>query len=315
MPSTSPRLWRPATATLALALLVACSPSGESGDTPTSSAPATSVATQSPAPLDTAATDRAFEQLESDFDARLGVFAVDTGTGGSLEHRADDRFAYASTFKAMAAAAVLDRTSTAELDTVVTYTSDDLVDYSPVTEQHVDTGMTLRQLCDAAVRFSDNTAGNLLLRELGGPAGLDAALAEIGDDVTQVARWEPELNEATPGDDRDTSTPRALATSLHAFAVDDALVEEDRTVLTEWLRGNTTGDALIRAAAPSGWTVGDKTGSGGYGTRNDIAVLWPPDGDPIVVAIMSSRDEPDAERDDALVAAAAEVVVEALASG
>ncbi len=251
--------------------------------------------------------------LEEQFDARVGVYAVDTGTGESVAWRADERFAYASTIKALAAAVVLDQTTDTELDELVTFSADDLVPYSPVTEQNVADGMTLREILDAAVRFSDNTAANLMFTEIGGPARLDEALAAVGDDVTQVERVEPDLNEAAPGDTRDTSTPRALAADLRAFVVDDALTPDDRAQLTGLLRGSTTGDALIRAAAPAGWVVGDKTGAGGYGTRNDIAVLWPPDdAPPVVVAVMSSRATEDAEHDDALIAGAAGAALAAL---
>ena len=165
----------------------------------------------------------AFADLEATFDARLGVVAVDTGSGRRVEHRADERFAYASTFKALLAGAVLAGTTDRELDEVIPVTDSDLVTYSPVTEDRVGDAMTRRELADAAVRFSDNTAANLLLEDLGGPPGLAEALRAVGDDVTLPVRTEPALNEALPGDDRDTSTPRALAASLRAFAVDDAL--------------------------------------------------------------------------------------------
>ncbi|PWW23501.1 beta-lactamase class A [Geodermatophilus normandii] len=255
----------------------------------------------------------AFAALEERFDARLGVFAVDTGSGRTLEHRADERFAYASTIKALAAGALLARTSPADLERGVPINAGDLAAaYSPVTEGRVGGAMTLAELCDAAVRFSDNTALNLLLRELGGPAGLDAALEGIGDDVTEVARTEPALNSAVPGDPRDTTTPRALAGSLRFYAVDGA-AEDDRALLADWLRRNTTGDALIRAGVPGDWEVGDKTGTGAYGARNDVAVLTPPGRAPLVLAVMSSRDEPDAEHDDALIAEAARVVAAAMA--
>ncbi|MEV6695008.1 class A beta-lactamase [Micromonospora sp. NPDC051196] len=284
-------------------MLTGCSP-----DTPAAPAsPGTPPTTPSAGPV---AVD--FGPLEQEFDARLGVYAVDTGTGRTIEHRADERFAYASTFKALAAAAVLRATTPEELDQVVRYSRDDLVTYSPITEQHVSTGMTLRAIADAAVRYSDNTAGNLLFDRLGGPAGFKQALRDIGDDVTEPARIETALNEATPGDVRDTSTPRALATSLRAYAVDDALTTEDRDVLVDWLKRNTTGEKVIRAGTPDGWVVGDKTGSGGYGTRNDIAVIWPPDREPIVLAVLSSRDAEDAETDDALLARAAELTLDAL---
>lgn len=310
-------------AAVAVALLAACGPPGEPTATPpapatvaepTATPPAPATVAQPTATPSTSAAPvgRALEDLETEFDARLGVYGVDTGSGRTVEHRADERFAYASTFKALAAAGVLDQASTAELDEVVRYTSADLVTYSPVTEQQVDTGMTLRELADAAVRYSDNTAANLLLRRLGGPGGLEGALRGIGDQVTQVDRIETDLNEAIPGDDRDTSTPRALASDLQAYAVGDALSEEDRVVLTDWLRRNTTGDELIRAGVPAGWEVGDKTGAGGYGTRNDIAVVWPPGRAPIVLAVLSSREAQDAEYDDALIARATEVVLSGL---
>lgn len=253
--------------------------------------------------------DRQFQRLEQRFDARLGIYAIDTGTGRTVRHRSDERFAYASTFKALAAAQVLDQTTDVELDEVVRYSGDDLVTYSPITEQHVAEGMTLRAIADAAVRYSDNTAGNLLLRQLGGPHRFERNLRKIGDKVTDAARYETALNEATPGDRRDTSTPRALAKDLLAYAVADALEPADRDLLIGWLRGNTTGDELIRAGVPDGWVVGDKTGAAGYGTRNDIAVIWPPNRAPIVLAVLSSRDEQDAGYDNALIAQATEVVI------
>lgn len=253
-----------------------------------------------------------FERLEATFAARLGVYALDTGTGRSVEYRADERFGYASTIKALAVGAVLAATSPEQLDEVVRYGAEDLVMHSPITEQHVATGMTLRDVAEAAVRYSDNTAGNLLFARLGGPDGLAQALRALGDDVTQPVRWEPDLNAYTPGDPRDTSTPRALATSLAAYAVGDALSEQDRAVLVDWLVRNTTGDTLIRAGVPAGWRVGDKTGTARYGTRNDIAVVWPPDGAPIVLAVLSTRDQADAPPDDALIAEATAVVMTAL---
>lgn len=278
---------------------------------PTSAQPSAPATTTPPAPGPDVAA--AFERLESQFDARLGVYAIDVETGHTVEHRADERFGYASTFKALAAGALLAATTTDELDEVVHYGAEDLVVHSPITEQHVDTGMTLREAADAAVRYSDNTAANLVLARLGGPEGFAQALRDLGDNVTRPVRWEPELNAYTPGDDRDTSSPRALATSLAAYTTGTALSAEDRDVLIDWMVRNTTGDGLIRAGVPSGWRVGDKTGTTRYGTRNDIGVVWPPDGTgPIVLAVLSNRDQIDAQHDDALIAQAVEVVVAAL---
>ncbi|MCX5103980.1 MULTISPECIES: class A beta-lactamase [unclassified Streptomyces] len=264
-------------------------------------------------PFDRERFARQFKDLERKYDARLGVYAIDTGTGREVTHNDAERFAHASTFKALAAGAVLHKYSLGGMDEVIKYSKKDLVSDSPVSERHVGTGMSLSALCDAAVRFSDNTAANLLLDRLGGPRGLDAVLADIGDDVTRMEHREPELNRWSPGATSDTSTPRALAGDLRAFVLGDLLGNGERAQLTKWLRTNTTGAELIRAGMPRGWVVGDKTGSGGtYGTRNDIAVVWRPDGAPVVVAILSNRFQEDAEYDNALIAEAASVVAEAL---
>ncbi|MDO6450785.1 class A beta-lactamase [Oceanobacillus profundus] len=257
--------------------------------------------------------DNDFARLEKEFDAKLGVYALDTGSGKIIDYQADERFAYTSTFKPLAAGAVLKQNSFEELNETVTYTEDDLVTYSPITEKHVDTGMNLLEISEAAIRYSDNTAGNLLFNELGGPDGLEKAMREIGDNVINSDRTETNLNEAKPGDVRDTSTPKALATSLQAFALDDQLLSESKQdMLLEWLKTNTTGDSLIRAGVPEDWTVGDKSGAGGYGTRNDIGIVWPPDREPIVIAILSNRDTEDAEYNDDLIKQATEITVDAL---
>ncbi|WP_304454828.1 class A beta-lactamase [Nocardiopsis sp. YSL2] len=294
-----------ALAALALAPLAACSTPG-AAETPAPSASPTASASAGAAEAD-------FARLEEEFDARLGVYALDTGSGEAVEYRAEERFAFASTIKVALFGALLEQTTPEELEKEVTITEDDLVNWNPITEQHVGEEMSLLELGDAALRYSDNAATNLLLEELGGPDALDAALEEIGDDVTSVDRSEPGLNEAAPGDERDTSTPRAMATTLEAFTLGDVLPEDDSEILTEMMRGNTTGDDLIRAGVPDGWEVGDRTGAGGYGTRNAIAVVWPPEDDPIVLVVMSGRDQEDAEYDDALIAQATEVVVGALA--
>lgn len=289
---------------------------GESAPAGTDS-PRTPTSSDSPVPSSTVevndpAVAQEFTRLESTHDGRLGVYAVDTGTGRAVAYRADERFAYASTFKALAAALVLAGTTPAQLDEPVPVEAADLLANSPVTETRVGTTMTWRELCDAAVRYSDNTAGNLLLRRLGGPPGLDAALAGLGDDVTSVDRYEPDLSSAVPGDPRDTSTPRAMAGNLRQLAVGDALAGDDRSLFVDLLRNNTTGDTVVRAGVPQGWVVGDKTGTASYGGRNDIAVLWPPERDPIVVAVMTSRDRRGADQVDALIADATRVVVGAL---
>ncbi|MCM2416868.1 class A beta-lactamase [Streptomyces sp. RKAG293] len=293
-------------AVLTVLPLAACG----SGGTPTSPAPSATASRPDPAAKPSVGD---LQRLERTYGARLGVYAVNTGNGRELAYRDTERFAYASTFKAFAAAAVLRKYSLAGMDKVIKYSHDDLLDHSPVTARHTGTGMTLRELCDAAVRYSDNTAANLLFDALGGPKGLAAALAQAGDTATRVERREPDLNEWTPGATRDTTTPRAWAGNLRAYVLENALGNDERAQLTKWLRTNTTGDELIRAGIPKGWTVGDKTGGGGvYAVRNDIAVVWPPNAAPIVMAIMTNRGTKNAPYDNKLLAEAASVIARKL---
>ncbi|WP_181776472.1 class A beta-lactamase [Amycolatopsis pittospori] len=309
MTSPGPAVTRRALLGMAVLVPLAACTRGTPPATPSTSTP--------PPPPPPPSTTRQFHdrllELERKYDARLGVYALDTGGGEVVEHRADERFAFCSTFKGVAAAAVLQRNPLSHLETRVTYSRGDLMKHAPVTGQHVATGMTIRQLCDAAVRFSDGTAGNLLLRDLGGPAQLTAFTRSLGDTVTQMDRIEPAITEATPGDPRDTTTPRAFGADYQKIVLGDALPEDKRDFLRDLLRRNTTGAERIRAGLPPGWSVADKTGTGDYGTMNDIAVVWPPDRAPIVVAIMSSKAAKDAPYDQALLAEAAEYVVEKLA--
>ena len=287
------------------------------GAAPREAPTAVPTASSAPAPTTTPSPTAtqlplALEELEARYDARLGVHAVDTGTGAVVAWRADERFAYASTIKALAAGALLDLVGVDGLAREVPVRAEDVVTYSPVTETRVGGTMTLAEVAEAAVTRSDNTAGNLLFEALGGPAALDEALAALGDDVTVVARTEPDLNEATPGDERDTTTPQVLAADLREYVLGTTLTDDERAVLTAWLTGTQTGDTLVRALLPADWVVGDKSGTGGFGTRNDVAVVWPTEGAPIVVAVMSDRAERDAEPDDAVVAEAAAAAVAAL---
>ncbi|SDZ38836.1 beta-lactamase class A [Evansella caseinilytica] len=258
------------------------------------------------------AADEIFSKLEEEYDARLGIYALDTGTGETVAYRADERFIYASTHKPLAVGVLLQQKSLEDLDQLITYSKDDLVNYNPITEKHVDSGMTLKELSDASIRYSDNTAANLIFQEIGGPEGLKAGLRAIGDTVTEPARIEPDLNDVEPGEIQDTSTPEALAKSLQAFTLGDSLPADKQELMIDWLKRNTTGDDLIRSGVPEGWEVGDKTGSGSYGTRNDIAVIWPPEKEPVILAVLSSKDNRDGEHSDELIARATEEVINIL---
>ncbi|SCV18606.1 Beta-lactamase 3 [Bacillus cereus] len=256
--------------------------------------------------------NQSFAKLEKEYDAKLGIYALDTGTNQTIAYHSDDRFAFASTSKSLAVGALLRKNSLEALDQRITYTHEDLSNYNPITEKHVDTGMTLKELADASVRYSDSTAHNLILKQLGGPSEFEKILREMGDTVTTSERFEPELNEVHPGETHDTSTPEAIAKTLQSFTLGTALPIEKRELLVDWMKRNTTGDKLIRAGVPKGWEVADKTGAGSYGTRNDIAIIWPPNKNPIVLAILSNHDKEDAEYDDKLIADATKVVLNTL---
>lgn len=251
---------------------------------------------------------RTLARLETDAGARLGVAAFDTGRQIQLGYRGDERFPMCSTFKVLVAASMLAR-EPALLQQRIRYTKDDMVAYAPVTEQHLADGLTNAELCAAALQYSDNTAANLLMKQLGGPAGITAYARSLGDQAFRLDRWETELNSAIPGDPRDTTTPLAMMGSLRKLALGDALAAPRRQQLIDWMLASTTGAERIRAGVPAGWNVADKTGSGSHGTTNAIAVMWPPGKAPIVVAVYFTQA--DKQRND-VVAAAARAVVAAL---
>ncbi|WP_084816230.1 class A beta-lactamase [Frondihabitans sp. Leaf304] len=314
-----------ASALVAAVLLTGCTAGGQggSGTEPASvSASAPDAAgTTAPSPTTTPATTtqstRAeFSALENKYGARLGVFAVDTsapsGSEKTIAYRPGERFAFASTYKALAAGILFKQSTEDELDHTIHFTESDLVDYSPVTEKHVASGMTVREIIAAALQYSDNTAANLMLDQLGGPAGLTESLRSLGDTTTSVDRPEPGVNEAIPKDPRDTTTPAAIAGDLRSFLLGGALAAPRRAEMTTLMLGNTTGAPWIRAGVPSTWKIADKTGNASYGTRNDIAVAYPPGRAPIVIALLSDRGTVDATSDDGLLADATRIVVGAL---
>jgi beta-lactamase class A len=226
-------------------------------------------------------------QLEKQSGGRLGVAVVDTATGQRFGQRADERFPMCSTFKLLAVAAVLARVDRGEerLERRVAFGPADLLEHAPVTREHVaDGGLPLEQLCEAALVVSDNTAANLLLASLGGPGALTAYVRTLGDSQTRLDRNEPLLNEALPGDERDTTTPHAMLGNLDKLLLGSALSKPAREKLGQWLGASTTGLERLRKGVPAGWRVGDKTGSGNHGTSNDIAILWPPSGKPLLIA-------------------------------
>ena len=242
---------------------------------------------------------------------RLGVVAIDLRDMRRIEQRSHERFPLASTFKVPLAMAVLKRVDEGveRLDRPIRYTAHDIISYSPVVGRQPHGGtLPVAQLCAAAIELSDNAAANLLLQTVGGPPGVTAFMRRLGDPVTRLDRNEPALNEAAPGGVRDTTTPAAMANLLARLVRDPVLSDASKAKLFGWMRAAKTGLTRIRAGVPAGWTAGDKTGTTNA-VGNDIAILWPPSGAPIVLAVyFADVHGTDAERDAAIADVARSVV-------
>ncbi|MCX5175052.1 class A beta-lactamase [Streptomyces virginiae] len=257
--------------------------------------------------------------LEREYGARLGVYALDIASGRTVVHRADELFPMCSVFKTLAAAAVLrdlDHDG-AHLAKRIHYTLQDVTDAGggSITEkpENIASGLTVAELCSAAIAQSDNAAGNLLLRELGGPTAVTRFCRSLGDRTTRLDRWEPELNSAEPSRVTDTTSPRAIGRTYARLALGDALDSGDRERLNGWLLSNTTSGDRLRAGLPKDWAVADKTGAGSYGTNNNVGIAWPPGRPPMVLAILSTMPEATAPRDNTLIARTAKLLADTLA--
>jgi beta-lactamase class A len=231
----------------------------------------------------------AVKKEEATLQARIGMTVLDTGTNSRWQYRGDERFPINSTHKVFACAALLHKADKQQVSMSkrVSFDKANLVTYSPVTEKHVapDT-MSLDDLCQAAVSNSDNTAANLVFNEIGGPQALTLYMQSIGDKKTRLNRTEPSLNEATPGDLRDTTTPNAITASLNKLVLGKALSTSSRAKLGQWMQDDKVADALLRSVLPKDWKIADKTGAGGFGSRSIVAVVWPAeDKKPLVVSI------------------------------
>ena len=223
--------------------------------------------------------------------ARLGVAALDTGSGRTLGFDANSRYAMCSTFKLPLAAAILARADAGrlQLNDDIGFERADLLDHAPVVRRNLARGkLSVERLCAAIVEVSDNSAANLLLRRIGGPAALTAFVRQNGDRVTRLDRYEEELNSNLPGDPRDTTTPAAMLGLMRTLLLGNVLRPASRTKLIGWMEGATTGLRRLRAGLPPGWRAGDKTGNGANGAANDIAIAWPPERPPILIASYSA---------------------------
>lgn len=243
--------------------------------------------------------------LQRRHGGRLGVAMFDTGTGHRVAQHGDERFLMCSTFKVLAVAAVLARVDAGKekLDRRVVFGPDVLLDYAPVTREHLGApGMTVAALCQAAITLSDNTAANLLLASMGGPAAVTGFVRGLGDSMTRLDRTEPDLNRGNPGDIRDTTTPHAMLNTLQRLLLGSALSDTSRERLVGWLCACTTGTDKLRAGVPADWQTGDKTGSGAHGESNDVAIFWPPQRKPILVTAYYAGSSADSKQRSAVLA-------------
>ncbi|OGN51545.1 MAG: class A beta-lactamase [Caulobacterales bacterium RIFOXYB1_FULL_67_16] len=230
--------------------------------------------------------DLILSDLETRHGGRLGFAALDVGSGRRVLWRAQERFPFCSTFKAFLAVATLERVQRDEerLDRAVRVTEADLIPHAPVTGAAVGRSLTLRELMQAAVEVSDNPAANILIREMGGIAVWRSWWPTFGDTTTVISRLEPDLNTALPNDPRDTCLPEQTLANIREMAFSDRLTPEHDALLHGWLTASPTGPNRIKAGAPEGWTVAHKTGTGANGTANDVAMLTPLSGSPVIVA-------------------------------
>jgi len=253
----------------------------------------------------------ALATLETGANGRLGL-ALISGRGAlRFAYRGNEPFPFCSTFKLLLVGSVLQRSMNEPrlLSRHIDYTEQDVLAYAPITRQNLATGLSVDALCAAALQYSDNTATNLLLDVLGGVKPVGRFARRLGDRAFRLDRREPDLNSAIPGDPRDTTTPAAMATDLRTLVFGDVLAPPQRQRFTHWIKGNTTGAASIRAGVPSDWSVGDKTGSGAYGTTNDVAVLWPPQSEPLVLAVFFTQPDQGATPNRDVLAAATRLVL------
>ena len=300
---------------LALSSVVATAACGSQVG-PVGTGPSTTADSVPDTQLLAAGVDERLREIEGRYAVRLGVVAQSPVTGRVHTYRADERFAICSPFKVYAAAAILrlEAEGSLRLDETLPIDPEDIVVNSPVTSEHQGRVLPIGRLCEAALTRSDNTAGNLMLQRIGGPEAVTVFARSVGDDTTRLDRWEPELNEAARGDERDTTTAAGLAQGFREVLLGSGLPAPQQRTLLGWMRATTTSDTRIRGGLPPRWTSADKTGGGNHGTVNDAGVVWSPDGQPLLLAILSdsTSGDPDAPLEGAPVAETTAVLVDAL---
>ncbi|WP_072054433.1 class A beta-lactamase [Aliivibrio fischeri] len=244
------------------------------------------------------------EAIELSSGGYIGVSVLNTETNKTWEYKGDQRFPMMSTFKTLACAKMLYDSSVGGIDKykTTTITKEQIMPWSPVTEPLVDHMITTKKACEATMLMSDNTAANIVLNEIGGPSSLTQFLRAIGDDKTRLDRIEPELNEAKNGDKRDTTTPVAMSQTLNALLFGNTLNPQDEQALKSWMMNNKVSDPLLRSILPSDWSIADRSGAGGFGSRGITAAVWNDKHQPIIISIYLTQTKLDmAERNQVIV--------------
>ena len=250
--------------------------------------------------------------LEQQTSSRIGVSVWDTQADERWDYRGDERFPLMSTFKTLACAKMLSDMDSGKLSKNATAKVDErsIVVWSPVMDKLAGQNTRIEHACEAAMLMSDNTAANLVLNEIGGPKAVTMFLRTIGDKATRLDRIEPRLNEATPGDSRDTTTPNAILNTLRTLVEGDTLSYESRVQLKIWMQDNKVSDSLMRSVLPTGWSIADRSGAGGHGSRGINAIIWKENHRPVYISIYVTETELSLQARDQLVAQISQLILQ-----
>ncbi|HHF3003600.1 CARB family carbenicillin-hydrolyzing class A beta-lactamase [Vibrio diabolicus] len=250
--------------------------------------------------------------IEQQTSSRIGVSVWDTQTDERWDYRGDERFPLMSTFKTLACATMLSDMDSGKLSKNATAKVDErsIVVWSPVMDKLAGQNTRVEHACEAAMLMSDNTAANLVLNEIGGPKAVTMFLRTIGDKATRLDRLEPRLNEATPGDNRDTTTPNAMVNTLRTLIEGETLSYESRVQLKIWMQDNKVSDSLMRSVLPTGWSIADRSGAGGHGSRGINAIIWKENHRPVYISIYVTETELSLQARDQLIAQISQLILQ-----
>jgi beta-lactamase class A len=255
-----------------------------------------------------------FKDIEVKTGGRLGLWALNTANNKKIAYRSSERFPFCSTFKLILTAAILQKSTQAKnlLDESIVISKEEVTSsgYAPITKNFIGKKMSVRELCSAAMMHTDNTASNLLVKKLGGVTEVTNFARSLGDDFFRLDRWEPKLSSSIPGDQRDTTTPESMGLDIYKLTLTNVIPINLKNELMQWMIGNTTGETRIRAGVPAGWKVGDKTGAGGYGTTNDVGIIWPSEkSKPIILSIYFTKTQKNSSSPHEVIAEATKLIL------